>query len=53
LPILQRGRSTYGLYIPKAIVVALGWKEGDEILIEILPDKALKLTRATESRGRS
>jgi len=50
LPMLQGWKGAYSLFIPKAIVVALGWKKGDEILVEILPDKALKLTRAREAR---
>jgi len=48
IAILQGWKGRYSLFIPKTIIVALGWREGDEISIEILPDKALKLKKAEE-----
>jgi len=48
LPILQGWKGRYSIFVPKAIIAALGWKDGDEILVEILPDRALKLKKAEE-----
>jgi len=45
MPILQENRGKAFIIIPKAVKVALGWKKGDEIQIEILPDRSLKLKK--------
>jgi len=45
MPILQENRGKAFIVIPKAIKEALGWKKGDDIQIEILPDKSLKLKK--------
>jgi len=43
MPILQGWKGRYCLFIPKAVVTALAWRKGDEVIIEILPDRTLRL----------
>jgi len=50
MPILQESEGKAFIVIPKAIKEALGWKKGDDIQIEILSDKSLKLKRVEQEK---